>query len=548
MRRKLAAVAAATLFPVIAMLAYNEYATRQQRNEEVRAQASQAARQASSEVERILEGLHSLLIATSALDGVETRNRSDCTDDLKRVASQVPSIRTIIVLDLQGKLVCDSLGTPVGLDLSDRSYFKLALTSDDYVVGGYTKSRISDQPILPVAMPLKQDGVTNGVIVTGLRLEWLQQRMKERGVIEGNAVTVADSEGVILAREPFPERFVGTRIPDAFQALIHAPGAGVIEVKSQDGTERVLGYQPINIPSNRLYIGAGISKEEAFAPINRSTIIGILSIIGGAILAFVASTLVGNRFILKPIFHIADVLERWRAGEIQARTAMHGRDELHVVGASLDRLLDELQLRGEEAQRAEAARSLVASELSHRVKNTLAIIQAIARQNFRNQSPDGYRSFSERVAALANGYDLLFAEEHQQGHVSDTIERALRPHRGENDQRFTIDGPAIVLPAQLVLSLSLVIHELATNATKYGALRDAEGHIDITWAMTGDRLKLHWHEIDGPPVEPPASEGFGSRLIKSAFPAGARPDVEFKFEPTGLSFTLTFVVENVQAA
>lgn len=136
MRQRLVAVAAATLFPVVAMLGYNEYASRLQRNEEVRAQAAQAARQASSEVERILEGLHSLLIATSALDGVEAKDRLACIEDLKRVALQVPSIRTVLVLDTDGKLVCDSLGSQAGLDFSDRSYFswRLSLTTTSSAV------------------------------------------------------------------------------------------------------------------------------------------------------------------------------------------------------------------------------------------------------------------------------------------------------------------------------------------------------------------------------------------------------------------------------
>ncbi len=543
MRRRLAAVAVAALLPVIALLGYNEFATRQQRNEEVKAQAAQSARQASSEVERILEGMHSLLIATATLPSVEDLDPQTCGPALKRVAAQVAPIRAIFVIDTAGKLVCDSLGTPAGLDFSDRSYVQRALSSDDFVVGGYTVSRLSDRPVLPVAMPLRKNGVLRGVLVTGLRLEWLDQRLKERGVLKGNAVTIADSDGVILARDPFPERFVGTRIPAAFQSLIHAPQPGVMEVVSQDGTSRVLGYQPINGPFNRLYVSAGVSRNEAFAPINRATAIGIVSIIVGALLAFAASSYVGSRFILRPVYRILDALERWRSGEATARTGMVGKDELRRVGSALDGLLDELHERDSLATKLQADKDLLVGELKHRIKNTLTVVQAIARQSFRPVAPAEYSQFSERLTALAGGYDLLFSDDVEQAKIDDVVRSALTAHVSATDSRVELSGDPVVLPAQAVLSLSLIIHELATNATKYGALSNEEGHINVAWREVPGRVEFRWIEMKGPPVIAPSRKGFGSRLIQGAFPSAFNPELKFEFEATGLVFLLSFSID-----
>lgn len=541
MKRRLAAVAVAALLPVVALLGYNEVSTRQQRNEEVRAQASQAARQASSEVERILEGMHSLLIATATLPSVEGLDREPCMTALKRVAAHVAPIRTIFVLDRAGKLVCDSLGSPPGLDFSDRSYFQEALKSqDDFVVGGYTISRLSDKAVLPVAMPLRKDGIVVGVLATGLRLEWLDQRLKERGVLKGNAVTIADGEGVILARDPLPERFVGTRVPEAFQSLIHASQPDVIEVMSQDGTKRILGYEPIHPPFNRLYVSAGMSKEEAFAPINRSTILGIASIAVGALLAFAASVFLGNRFILRPIFRILDVLERWRKGDIDARTGMVGSDELRRVGSALDGLLDELEVRLHREKKLQEAKELLVGELRHRIKNTLTIVQAIARQSFRPVAPTEYSQFSERLGALASGYDLLFLESSEDAAIDDVVNNALAPHVGTVTNRVSVKGDPIILPPQAVLALSLVIHELATNATKYGALSNDSGHINIHWRETLQRVELTWREQGGPRVIRPSRTGFGSRLIQGAFPGAYGARANFEFAPDGLIFKLVF--------
>ena len=314
MRLKLVAVAVAALAPVVAMLGYNEYAMRSQRDAEVRAQAAQAARQASSEVERIVEGLHSLLISVRSMPAVQNLDAAVCNASLRSVASSVPNIRMIFVLDLQGTPVCGSVETPAGVTFADRDYFKAAMAGQDFVVGTYTKSRMSDTSVLPVAMPVVVDGATKAVLVSGVKLDWLQNRIAERGVAPGNAVTIADSGGTILARVPQPERFVGTAIPDDFRELVHASEPGVIEVRSQDGTERVLGYRPILPEGNPLYVSAGFSKEEAFAPINRATTINVVAIAGGVLVAFLAAIFVGDRFLLSPIGTVAGVMSRWRAG------------------------------------------------------------------------------------------------------------------------------------------------------------------------------------------------------------------------------------------
>ncbi len=541
MRRKLAAVAVAALAPVVAMLGYNEFSMRQQRNEEIRTSAAQAARQASSEVERIVEGLHSLLIAVAAIPSVQELDPSACTTALKSIAANVANIRTIFIVDLQGNFVCGSQAAPPGVQFSDRDYFRQALSSKDFVVGTFTKSRISNSPVLPVAMPLLRDGTPVGVVTTGVRLEWLQARIADRGVTAGNAITIADSTGTILARVPLPERFVGTVIPVDFQRYVHSTSPGVIDVKSQDGTERILGYRPINPPHNPLYVSAGFSKAEAFALINRASIINTASIIGGAVLAFLAAVLIGRWFILAPITRIAETMEEWRAGNTCARTNMIAkRDELSQVGETLDRLLDELGVRRERAEQAEEERSLLARELSHRIKNSFALLQVMARKSFADVAPERYRVFSDRLIALAGGYDLLLSKDTQATSIAGTLAIALRAHDDDDEPRFTLVGPKIVLPADLTLSLSLVVHELSTNATKYGALSVPEGRVSIRWTIEGEVVHFQWQETGGPPVSEVSDRGFGSVLIERAFPARAMATTRFDFRPNGLEFTLHF--------
>ena len=541
MRLKLVAVAVVALAPVVGMLAFNEISIRWQRNEEVRAGAAQAARLASSEVERLVEGLHSMLIAVASMPSVQELDVAACTQALRSVAASVPNIRTLFVIDLKGNPVCASVDPPAGVNFADRDYFKQALQSKGFVVGTYTESRMSNAAVLPVAMPLSKDGAIEGVVVTGVRLDWLQDRIAERGDVAGNAITIADANGTILARVPFADRFVGTVIPDAFQTLIHSASPGVIEVKSQDGTERILGYRPIDLPRNPLYISVGFSKEQAFAPINRATLVNTLSIIGGALLAFVAAVLIGNRFIVKPIHHIAQVMEDWRGGDTNARTGMDSKKgDLGTVGATLDRLLDELDSRRRQTEEAEDARNLLSGELAHRVKNGFALVQAIARQSFHRSDPDRYTAFSERLTALAGAYDLLLARNVQAAGMMETIVNALRAHQDVDTALFDLEGPDVALPADVTLSLSLVVHELCTNATKYGSLSADGGKISIGWTVDGERVLLTWRETGGPEVTAPGAKGFGTALVARAFASKYQARSRFDFERSGLLFELVF--------
>lgn len=542
MRLKLLAVAVSALAPVVAMLAYSEYSLREQRAEEVRLQAAQTARQASSEVERIIEGLRSMLVAVTSMPSVRSGNVPECNEALQSLAVNVPNIGKVFVLSPEGRPVCGSIDIATGTSFGDRAYFQDAVKTKAFVVGNYTKSRISDEAVIPLAMPLLKDGVVKSVVVTGLRLGWLQSRITERGVAPGNAVTVADSAGTIVSRVPFPERFIGTVIPRDFLKLVHADAPGTVEVQSQDGTRRVLGYRPIVLPATPLYVSAGFSTSEAFAPINRATIYNSIGIAIGAVVALLLSFYMGKRFILSPISRISDVMERWRRGETDARTMMSRRDELHAVGASLDGLLDELDYRRVQAERAEEERTLLVRELAHRVKNGFALVQAIARQTFWKSDPDRYRSFSDRLMALAGTYDLILSKESSASTVEATVHAALSAHASETS-RISISGPSVALSPDLALPLSLVVHELATNATKYGSLSRDDGTVDIVWSTQDQRLRLFWQEAGGPVVAAPQTRGFGSTLIERAFPAAALARSQSDFRPEGLFFELDFTLD-----
>lgn len=232
------------------------------------------------------------------------------------------------------------------------------------------------------------------------------------------------------------------------------------------------------------------------------------------------------------------MLEAWKAGKTDIRARMGGRHgELGLVGDSIDSLLDELDRRGKTAAAAEERRSLLARELSHRVKNTLAVVSMMARQSLRG--PDGYDAFSQRLTAFGRAYDLLLADEGQAEEIEGIVKSALSPHQTEDVKRFLMAGPPIALEPDLGVALSLIIHELATNALKYGCMTADTGVVTIVWERRDGRLQFEWRESGGPRVRAPEKEGFGSKLVRRAVPPKYAPEVVINFAAEGLQFTLT---------
>jgi PAS domain S-box-containing protein len=188
---------------------------------------------------------------------------------------------------------------------------------------------------------------------------------------------------------------------------------------------------------------------------------------------------------------------------------------------------------------AERRRQLLINELNHRVKNTLASVQAIADQTLATaRSPrDALDALGERLRAMAGAHDLLTRENWESAELGSIVAAALTAFRTERADRIRVrPGPALRLVPRAALPIVLALHELATNAVKYGALSSAGGAVDVAWTVdpAGDTVELVWTETGGPKVEPPARKGFGSRLLERGLAMELDARVDIRFEPTGV--------------
>lgn len=201
------------------------------------------------------------------------------------------------------------------------------------------------------------------------------------------------------------------------------------------------------------------------------------------------------------------------------------------------RLHKAAQLEIEHRRRAEDSKELLLHELKHRVKNTLATIQAVAMQTFREAPKSELEAFISRLLALSGAHDLLTQRDWDMVDVGHIVRRAVAPFAAQGSDRFNISGPAIAMPADKALQLAMVLHELATNAVKYGALSNLSGTVEVSWTQSDDGvsspLQLEWIERGGPLTSPPSRKGFGSRMIERAL-RGENSGAEFDFSPEGL--------------
>ncbi|MGV8938166.1 MAG: HWE histidine kinase domain-containing protein [Allorhizobium sp.] len=213
-----------------------------------------------------------------------------------------------------------------------------------------------------------------------------------------------------------------------------------------------------------------------------------------------------------------------------------------IVGISIDIT---------ERKRAEDKLRLMVNELNHRVKNTLATVQAIVSQTLRGTAPATREALEGRLLALSAAHDVLTRENWQSAELEDIVTAALTPFGGSGSDCFKVSGPPMRLWPRAALALALGLHELATNALKYGALSNGSGQVTIHWEIVpGSKtaVRLTWTERGGPPVKIPTQRGFGTKLLEGILAQDLGGTTRISFDdPRGLVGVIEAPLEEVAA-
>ena len=218
----------------------------------------------------------------------------------------------------------------------------------------------------------------------------------------------------------------------------------------------------------------------------------------------------------------------WASGKMMPLLDADGRPQ-----GFLNILRDRTEARAEVERR-----ELLMAEMNHRIKNTFSTVQAVAAQTQRHvaSAAEFEAAFGARLRVLARSHDVLIRGDWHDAPLREVIESALEAY-GDEPERIAVEGASVVLTANLVVTVSLAFHELATNAVKYGALSVPAGRVDVSWIIMSLRkgmnwVSIVWRERGGPAVEPPQRRGFGSQLLERGMPAGGT--VTLDFQPNGL--------------
>ncbi|MGJ5133018.1 MULTISPECIES: sensor histidine kinase [unclassified Bradyrhizobium] len=444
-----------------------------------------------AEMQRMTGGVQVLALTDALTTGDFERFRPIAMGFLEQYGKN----GTIVVADRNGRQLFSSattdtahLPTRNNREITRRVFETRQPQYSDLFYGAVKKSLI-----VTVEVPVFRDGEVIYDISFSPPIEMFQTILEKQRPNPDWTLSLLDRQATVFARVPNPAETIGKQAsPSVFDRMRSEQEATLSSV-SLEGVPLLSSFTHSTLTG--WTIGAGIAEDSLVAPLWRN--LAVTSLLGGIMLA------IGLAFAVRMATTIA---------------------------------------------RAEMLHDLLIEELNHRVKNTLAILQAIAVQTFRSASRHEREKFEGRLGALAEAHNLLSKEKWQGSELQDVIERVLKPYRLNTPDRIRISGPKVALSPRLAVVLSMIVHEIATNAAKYGAFSNDTGTVDLSWELASAadaakklpaRLRLVWQETGGPVVSAPIQRGFGSRLIERSARDQLGGEATVDFLPPGVVYTIT---------
>jgi two-component sensor histidine kinase len=347
---------------------------------------------------------------------------------------------------------------------------------------------VSRQPIITISVPVVRGGTVVYELSFNPPLPLFQEIIERQRPGDEWTMSIFDGKGVNFARVPNPEQTIGQRASPTLYPHLFQQSEAKVETVSLEGIPLLTAFT--RSPTTGWTVAAGLSVATLTAPLWRA--LALTAAVGTVMLA------IGLAFALSMATRIA---------------------------------------------RAEALHDLLVNELNHRVKNTLATVQSIAVQTFR-QTPDpreARATLEARLIALGRAHNVLSDQKWESADVGGMVNEVLEPFAARDGGRLHAAGEPARIAPRCTLILSLVLHELATNATKYGAWSIQTGVVAVDWSKI-DRenaqwLRLTWREHGGPQVQAPQRKGFGSRLIEQGL-SDVGGTTTVSYDPAGFVCTL----------
>ncbi len=391
----------------------------------------------------------------------------------------------------------------------------------DVVVGDVAK-----KAVMAVSVPVMREGKLRYVLSLSLEPVLMKELLDRQKLPPDWRATITDRRGTIIARTRLHDRFVGrplTEVPKAEESDRVPQGTDV------EGRPVNWGTATSGVGEWLVYVSVPTALVDAAA---REALLSYVLIVAAFTCVGIAGAVGVARVITKPLNQAESAAKALGEG----RTVEFAPTLITEANAIGEALVETAKLR----EQAEQQILLLMREVNHRSKNMLAVVQAIARQMPSTDPKQFVRQFSDRIVGLAASQDLLIESNWQGVRVSDLVRSQLSLFRELIGTRIEISGPPVRLQPPAAQAIGMALHELATNASKYGALSDAEGRVEVSWRLAGSgeerEFLLDWVEKDGPTVTPSERRGFGYTIMVAMVEKSLDAEVKVDYAPTGLSW------------
>lgn len=519
LRRRMYVMGVVGLVPLLAAGSWNEWSNRRLREVELRTNLADEAVHVASEFQRQIEGVQSLLQTLSVLPVLQGTAPITCDELFNRVRPQNPVIAALGATDREGNVTCASDRQPGEIlpPIGDRLHFRRAIETQRPALGGYAYGRRTARHVIHMAVPYNDATETiAGVVFASISLDVIASRYDLPHWNASRVITVIDAEGTIVMRQPDYARYVGQKIADnRWTELRSFRGPGNYDAMSSvDGVRRIVGYSPLNAEPIGLFVGVGVDKEAAFAPLNAATLRSILATLIALALAFGSAWLIARNLIGRPWRRTLRAARRLREGDLTARVEVIGKGEFADLALAFNSVADQLVA-------ALSRKDMLLRELSHRVMNSLQVINSILRLQERStigeEAKAQLRDAASRVQAVAmtyrrlhelNGTDAVDIGELVTA-LADEIARSLL----RSKEQLIVECSSQFISPQRAMSFALIANELLTNAAKYGgagakitvSLRVADGVATFSVA----------NPVDNGVSAAGEGGGFGTKMIQA---------------------------------
>jgi len=396
-------------------------------------------------------------------------------------------------------------------------------TGKPQITGLFTGSVVR-QLAFAIIVPVEIDGANRYALVRSPNQHALARLINE--LPSGWQAVVSDAAHRILARSEQQDAFIGKELPPSQRRA--AGPAGVFEFIDAEGRPSLQTSALSALTGWETSVWAPQALLEAPVRAQWRTV-GVIALMAFTLVVVLASWL--GRIIARSV------------GQAAGAAIALGEGGPPLLGgtpvAEVNTLMTELRGAAARRHEREEKEHLLMREINHRAKNMLSVVHSIAQQTATQNPEDFVKSFSERIQALSANQDLLVRNEWNGVEIEDLVSAQLAHFADLIGSRVLVDGPRLRLTPASAQAIGLALHELATNAGKYGALSTERGRVDISWGTAGNTFTMSWTERDGPPVSAPERQGFGTAVMEAMAERSVDGTVDLDYPRSGLTWHLS---------